>query len=255
MSDYPGVFDKYTQDEFIKVYETMTNDQLGIPHSMRGRDSRIISEEILIPVVFAPEPGESDEDDKKVQRKKGGKKKRRKKREMSGQFYEEDLYEDGQYQYDEQYDDQYGDQYDEMGYGPQAYYYEIPDDNRNAYYYNYQTSQNRLRGPRKSAGGRRQGGGRRGRGGRRGGRGRASRAYYYDDDDDYYNQGGGKKKRGSKSRGYNQEQGRQYRSKRSNQDRQQQKKQNVRWSPRAAKQYNTNKGVYRTKQPSSSSAY
>ena len=284
ISDYPGTFDKYDQDKFVKVYESMTNQQLVIPQSMRGRDLRIISEEILIPVILKPEDinddNDDDQDDKKTNRKRGSKKKRRKKREMSGTYYEDegDVYnDDGQYQDDGYYydddddvdvdDDDY---YQRRG---QSYYYEIPNDEDNAYYYNYQTSNNRLRGPRKSTGqgsgyggsGRGRGRGRtrgrgRGRGRGRRGRRRSNRSSYYDDDDYYYNQGSGRK-RGSRNRGYNQEQGRQYRSKRSNKNKNNnnnnnngdkgQKKQT--WAPRAAKQYNTKQGVYRTKQSQTSS--
>eukprot|EP01084_Bolivina_argentea_P255762 430314_1 len=259
MSDYPGVFDKYSQQRFIDLYSAMKEGDLVIPQSMRGRDFRIISEEVLVPIALQPSKDKEsnkenvDEDDRKTQKEKKKKKKRRKKKEMSGTYYEDDMVYDERGGYDEAY---YEEDYDAS-----SYYYEDPYNENGAYYYNYETSGKGYGGQEK-------------------------RERYYDDRRGGYYGANNQRKRRERGTGKKREQGqgqgqgqgqakkgkgrgqktrsgaRGYTSQRSgnttNKSSQSKKTGGVHWSPRQAKQYNTNKGVYRARQPAtttSSSAY
>merc|ERR1719410_1219364 len=116
ISDYPGVFDKYSQETFLKIFSEMKTDALLIPQSMRGRDFRIISEDVLVPILIASDAEEKEETKNKKRRKKNKRRKRRK--EVSGTYYEDDMY------------DEYGNgYYAENGYDD-GYYFE---DKRNYY--------------------------------------------------------------------------------------------------------------------------
>merc|ERR1712228_1044098 len=124
ISDYPGVFDKYSQETFLKIYSEMKSDALLIPQSMRGRDVRIVSEDTMVPILMQ---SDSEQKDEQQSRKKKKKSKRRKKRkEISGTYYEDDMY------------DEYGQEYDAYyGYEQNAYY---GNRQRRGYYqddYNY----------------------------------------------------------------------------------------------------------------------
>lgn len=128
ISDYPGKFDKYSQETFLKIYASMkaeSDDSLLIPQSMRGRDFRIVCEDVLVPIVIASE-NEQKEKQKKSKKKKRRKNNNRRRREVSGTYYEDDMYGNEAY-YDEYdqgngyYDDYYYEQdenayYDESGY-------------------------------------------------------------------------------------------------------------------------------------------
>jgi len=50
-SDYPGKYINYNRQIFLEIYRAMlTKNDLKIPDTMRGRDSRVVSEKILTPV-------------------------------------------------------------------------------------------------------------------------------------------------------------------------------------------------------------
>eukprot|EP00484_Ammonia_sp_Unknown_P001268 CAMPEP_0197021164 /NCGR_PEP_ID=MMETSP1384-20130603/2054_1 /TAXON_ID=29189 /ORGANISM="Ammonia sp." /LENGTH=626 /DNA_ID=CAMNT_0042448929 /DNA_START=120 /DNA_END=2000 /DNA_ORIENTATION=+ len=265
-SDYPGVFDKYSQEEFVNIYREMTENPrtLVIPQSMRGRDARIVSETVITPVAMLPAEPEPEavaaEDGKEAVdeeaaavdtadiAKKSKRKKKRKKEVVQGAYYEEDVYNQaGDVPPADAY---YDDEYDDGAYFQGAYYEE--DAAYNAYYYD------NARGARAGAGG--GGGGRSGRSGRasRGSRrGNQGKDYYY------YGGGGAGGRRGGSGSGSGgggggyREQARQYRSKRNPsaapsgaskpKATYQPKSKQSNWAPktREAKQYNTNKGVYR----------
>jgi len=149
ISDYPGDFDKYSQEKFLSIYKQMERKDLVIPQSMRGRDVRIISEDILIPKMIA-----SDDEDEAQERKRnrnnrkrntkrrrgrgrgrgrGGRGGRGRNREMAGMYYEDDMqYGNGGYYYDdynyEYYGGQQGRYYDDQYYDEQ--YYEEEDTKR-----------------------------------------------------------------------------------------------------------------------------
>ncbi len=58
--------------EFFDIYKGMNPEELEIPQSMRGRDFRIISEEVLVPDALQVS-AEADKEDKGTNKKGGGK--------------------------------------------------------------------------------------------------------------------------------------------------------------------------------------
>merc|ERR1712154_739412 len=94
ISDYPGDFDKYSQETFLKIYSEMDKKDLLIPQSMRGRDIRIISEDILVPKLIASDSEQDDDMDKqrKRNRKRNTKRRSGRGRERKGMYYEDDMY-------------------------------------------------------------------------------------------------------------------------------------------------------------------
>merc|ERR1712129_59448 len=156
ISDYPGDFDKYSQEKFLSIYKQMERNDLVIPQSMRGRDVRIISEDILIPKMIA-----SDDEDEAQERKRNRNNRKRNtkrrrgrgrgrgsrggsgrgrggrgsKREMAGMYYEDDIQYGNGYYYDDYNYEYYGGQgqgqgryYDDQYYDEQ--YYEEEDTKR-----------------------------------------------------------------------------------------------------------------------------
>merc|ERR1719203_287286 len=118
ISDYPGKFDKYSQDTFLKIYSSMKADSLLIPQSMRGRDFRIVCEDLLVPIVIASE-NEQLQKQKKSKKKKKRRNNNKKRREVSGTYYEDDMYanDNGFYEdYGNAYYDDYYYEEDENGY-------------------------------------------------------------------------------------------------------------------------------------------
>jgi len=132
ISDYPGKFDKYSQETFLKIYSEMKADALLIPQSMRGRDFRIVCEDVLVPIVIASENEEKQKQQKKSKKKKKRRNNNNRRREVSGTYYEDDMYgpngdggfyddygRGGPYYDDDYYYEQGGDEngyYDESGY-------------------------------------------------------------------------------------------------------------------------------------------
>jgi len=126
ISDYPGIFDKYSQETFLKIYSEMKSDALLIPQSMRGRDIRIVCEDMLVPILIASDNEQKDENKKKKKKSK----RRKKRKEISGTYYEDDMYDEYGYEYDEYYN------YEQDGY----YGYNNRRQRRGYYednYYNY----------------------------------------------------------------------------------------------------------------------
>merc|ERR1719203_2164748 len=107
ISDYPGKFDKYSQDTFLEIYRAMKADALEIPQSMLGRDFRIISDGVLVPIVIAQDEEEKEESFGKKKKKN----KRKGRRKRKGTYYE----------------DEYGQVYDEYGNDGYGGYYENGD--------------------------------------------------------------------------------------------------------------------------------
>jgi len=143
-SDYPGVFDKYPMETFLEIYRQLeANQDLSLPQSMRGRDLRIISDEVLVPVAIGGVEEKDFEDRGRRGRRRKGRRGRRK--EMKGFFYEDEAIEqNGHLHYEE---------YGRQDYRHNEYYEEYPEE------YHYEED-NRGRG-RGRKGGRRRGGGRR----------------------------------------------------------------------------------------------
>ena len=163
ISDYPGDFDKYSQETFLKIYSEMKSNELLIPQSMRGRDFRIISEDVLVPILVQSESDQKDEQSKKGKKKRGRGKRRRKRKELSGTYYEDDMYDAyGQSNgYYNEYDDGYGGGYYEDGYygsRSRGYYDENGYYEENGYYAQQQQQRsprgNRARNQRKRGRGR-----------------------------------------------------------------------------------------------------
>lgn len=144
ISDYPGDFDKYSQETFLKIYSEMDKKDLLIPQSMRGRDVRIVSEGILVPKLIASD-SDNEDDDADRQRKRnrkrntkrrrgrgrgrGGGRGRGRGRERKGMYYEDDMYGGGgggdANGYYGQYEDEYF--YDDGGYYGGGRYYDDND--------------------------------------------------------------------------------------------------------------------------------
>eukprot|EP00485_Elphidium_margaritaceum_P011582 CAMPEP_0202686744 /NCGR_PEP_ID=MMETSP1385-20130828/2507_1 /ASSEMBLY_ACC=CAM_ASM_000861 /TAXON_ID=933848 /ORGANISM="Elphidium margaritaceum" /LENGTH=676 /DNA_ID=CAMNT_0049341391 /DNA_START=137 /DNA_END=2167 /DNA_ORIENTATION=- len=248
-SDYPGKFDKYTQEQFVAIYQAMKAKALQIPQSMRGRDSRIISERLQTPIALNPEEDDhGDADSKELEAESGqtatarGKKngavagggkggpKRRKKRkqqfqhEVHGTYYEDQVYAYAGYAQAQAYDvaptatggggaavdAAYG-----AGRGGGGGYYDEAYDNGDSYYYEEYAAPPK-QAPRANRRRNRRGdtGGATGGGG---GGGNAGYGYYDTGyyDSGYYQQSGGGGGQSRRDRG---SVGRQYKSKRSPND-------------------------------------
>merc|ERR1719419_1737467 len=153
-SDYPGVFDKYPMETFLEIYSAMEEKgDLDLPQSMRGRDLRIISDELLLPVAVSPaEETKGDDDPQRNRRKKNRRKKR--KEMVRGHFYEDEAFEQNGQLFYEEYPAYFEDDEDyergRRGRGGRAWSRgrggrgggdrgPVPGDD-GAYFYNFQTS-------------------------------------------------------------------------------------------------------------------
>lgn len=290
-SDYPGQFDKYSMATFLEIYQAMEEkDDLALPQSMRGRDVRIISDDLLMPCAVAPieDPKEFDDNaGRGRRRRKRGRGGRGKKKEMRGYYYEDEALErqSGQNFYDHDYPPPYYPEDEE------AYYYRDEYGDQGDYYYD-EEEESRPRGRRNGRGrarGRndrpRGGRGRRNeqeeeeeeteqrRGNRRGPRARNARQYNSrrrpaetrDSPDTDANAKGGKKKKKSKAKPRQREvwapkgsksQDMAVKSGGDDGGGNGKKGAEEKWVPKGAptaKRYTTQKGVFQAKSPASSS--
>merc|ERR1719228_2143842 len=155
-SDYPGQFDKYSMATFLEIFQTMEEKgDLDLPQSMRGRDVRIISDEVMLPVAVAPMEDTKDLDEDgggrgRRRRKRGrGRGRGRKKKEMRGYYYEDEALErNGQVFYDQDYPPPYYPENEE-----EAYHYRDEYGDHGDYGYYEEDDAEQHRGGRNGRGG------------------------------------------------------------------------------------------------------